>query len=277
LPHLKNESQVAFVLCHELAHYVNDHGNLAIQRYVNTLYSPETQAQLKTIVKGKYNKTEKALALMKSLAYNGSRHGRFKESEADSLGFVFLSHTRYCPEEAVGALQLLDSIDVVRWPQIPYATWFNAPEFPFQAKWLDPPPATGLSALATADADDHDVEDDSLKTHPDCPARVLKTQKQLEQLGAHPAGTAFMQDSTVFAQLQEATRYEILEGLYQRKQYGYALFKSLVLLTNRPEDAYLNATTACEKCWTCPIPVTAMNTTATYGLLTSSGLPTWGA
>ena len=238
LPYLKNESQVAFILCHELAHYVNDHGNLALHQYINTLYSPETQKQLKEISKGKYNKSERALDLMKSMAYNGRRHGRFKESEADSLGFVFLSKTKYRIEDAITVLQVLDSIDQHQWPVIPYATIFNASGFPFQKSWLEQPGFGGLSGQTPFKSDEFNA--DSLKTHPDCPKRIALTRKQLESLGEHPAGNDFLQPESRFAKLKDWTNYEVVQGLYDRGEYGRALFRTLVLMTEKSDDTYLN-------------------------------------
>lgn len=239
LPYLQNESQVAFILCHELAHYVNNHGNLALHQYINTLYSPETQKQLKDISKGKYNKTERAMALMKSMAYNGRRHGRFKESEADSLGLVFLSNTPYRLTEAITALQALDSIDQAKWPEIPYANLFNAKGFPFQKSWIETSGLGGFSGQKPEASDDFNA--DSLKTHPDCPQRIELTKKQLELLGKHPDGQAFIQEESRFENLRHWTDYEVIEGLYDRGEYGRALFRTLVLLRQNPEDAHLNA------------------------------------
>lgn len=238
MPFLANESQVAFILCHELAHYVNDHGNLALHQYINTLYSPETQKQLKEISKGKYNKTERALALMKGMAYNGSRHSRFKESEADSLGLVFLSRTRYRLAEAITVLAVLDSIDQHRWPRVPYATIFNAQGFPFQKSWLEQPGLGGFSGQKPVES--NEFNEDSLKTHPDCPQRIALTQQQLASMGERTEGASFLQPESRFQALQQAAEYEVVEGLYHRGHYGRALFRTLVLLTEKPDDAYLN-------------------------------------
>ena len=241
LPYMKNESQIAFILCHELAHYVNNHGNNALHQYIITLYSPETQKQLKDISKGKYNKTERALELMKSMAYNGRRHGRYKESEADSLGFVFLSRTRYRVEESITALQMLDSLDQFVYPSIPYSSFFNAAAFPFQKSWLEQPSLGGFSSQKPKESED--FNQDSLKTHPDCPQRIALTQAQLAALGEHPEGKLFLQSEDRFLKLQDWSQYEVIEGLYDRGEYGRTLFRSLILLTERPEDAYLNAMT----------------------------------
>ncbi|MBL7810337.1 MAG: M48 family metalloprotease [Saprospiraceae bacterium] len=241
LPFLENESQVAFILCHELAHYHNNHGNQALHQYINTLYSPEMQKQLKEISRGTYNKTERALELMKGMAYNGRRHSRFKESEADSLGFVFFSRTGYQLKEAVGALQILDSIDKSHWPRIPYDSLFQSKGFPFQNSWLEQKGlGGGFSTQATQPSSSTEFNEDSLKTHPDCPERIKLTQAQVEALGKD-TGKAFLQDETQFHTMQQKTPYELVEGLYQTGHYGRSLFRALVMLTKKRDDAYLNA------------------------------------
>src|SRR5437868_6320516 len=48
---LSNESQLIFVLCHELAHLYLDHGNKSISQYVNVVYSDDFQQELKDIKK----------------------------------------------------------------------------------------------------------------------------------------------------------------------------------------------------------------------------------
>lgn len=238
LPFLKNESQVAAILSHELAHFANDHGNIALHHYVNTLYSPETQKQLKNISKGKVNKTQRAIDLMKGMAYKSSRHSRFKETEADSLGFVFLSNTRYQLKEAIGVLKILDSIDQHTWPVIPYESIFNAPGFPFQDSWLENSASSGLSSQPAFHSEI--FASDSMKTHPDCEHRILLAQAQYDALGQPTGGQLFIQPESNFLQLQNYAQYEVIEGLNRRGASGRALFRALVLSINKPDDSYLN-------------------------------------
>jgi hypothetical protein len=177
---------------------------------------------------------------MKSMAYNGRRHSRYKESEADSLGFVFFSRTGYQLSESVSALQVLDSIDKSRWPLIPYDTLFQSSGYPFQKSWLEQKGLGGGFSAMAVQTTSSEFHEDSLKTHPDCPERIKLTQMQLNALGKDK-GRAFLQNENQFFSLQQSTYYEIIEGLYQNGQYGRALFRSLVLLTQKRDDPYVNA------------------------------------
>lgn len=238
LPFLDDESQVAFVLCHEIAHHTQNHVNQAIGQYVETLYGEETQRQLKEISKSEFGKTQKALALMKSFAYGSGRHSRFKESEADSLAIVYLSRTRYNPATALRTLAILDRLDSVQWPAIPYKTLFHAQQFPFQDAWLAEKRNSLSAAAATPSKSNWDV--DSLKTHPDCRKRMALTETWLKNIpGA--AQAAFLQDQALFENLKKRSAFEVTEGLYQSESYGRCLFRTLVLLQQYPDDAYLNA------------------------------------
>lgn len=238
LLHLEDESQVAFVLCHEIAHHTQNHVNQAISQYVETLYGEETQRQLKEISKSEFGKTQKALALMKSFAYGSGRHSRFKESEADSLAVVYLSRTRYNPATALRTLEILDRLDSVQWPVIPYKTLFNATQFPFQDAWLAQKRNSLSAAAATPAKSNWDI--DSLKTHPDCRKRIALSQQQLKGIG-NAAQAGFLQSETLFADLKKRSAFEVLEGMYQLETYGRCLFRTLVMLQQYPDDAYLNA------------------------------------
>lgn len=238
LSHLEDESQVAFVLCHEIAHHTQNHVNQAIGLYVETLYGDETQRQLKEISKSEFGKTQKALALMKSFAYGSGRHSRFKESEADSLAVIYLSRTRYNPATALRTLGILDRLDSVQWPVIPYKTLFHTQQFPFQDAWLAQKRNSLSAAAAPAAKGNWDV--DSLKTHPDCRKRMALTETQLKGIPA-AAQAGFGQGETLFAELKKRSAFEVLEGMYQLEAYGRCLFRTLVMLQQYPDDAYLNA------------------------------------
>ena len=168
---MENESQAAFILCHEIAHYLRNHGNLAIEQYITNLFSKETQKKLKSISRDRVDKSEKVLKLLRGMTYNSRRHSRFKESEADSLGFMLLANTKYSANEAWDALRILDSIDNISWPTIPYKTLLDSPQFPFQNAWLAGAPKSSLALQAEAQLEEP-ADADSLKTHPDCQKRM---------------------------------------------------------------------------------------------------------
>jgi hypothetical protein len=143
-------------------------------------------------------------------------------------------------QEVIKALQILDSIDQVRWPRIPYDTLFQSAGFPFQKSWLEQKGfGGGFSGQAPVNTGSSEFNLDSLKTHPDCPQRIELTKKQLEKM-PQKEGSTFLQAESWFKTLQQSTPYEMVEGLYDRGYYGRSLFRTLVLLCNKREDVYLN-------------------------------------
>ena len=71
---VNNESQVAFIICHELAHHYFNHVNNAIEKRILTLYSKETQKELKAISQSEYNRNKNALALLQGVLFEGPWH-----------------------------------------------------------------------------------------------------------------------------------------------------------------------------------------------------------
>jgi predicted Zn-dependent protease len=93
---LSDESQAAFILCHEISHYYLGHQEKSIGKYVNTINSPEVQAQLRNIKGAEYHRREQLQSLVKDLAFDSRRHSRDHESQADSMAVEFMRHTYFC-------------------------------------------------------------------------------------------------------------------------------------------------------------------------------------
>jgi predicted Zn-dependent protease len=91
--HLENESQLAFVLCHEIAHYVLDHVDNAVRKRIAVLESKATKKQLEEIERTEYGARAKAMALLKEISYDARRHSRSHEIQADSLALELLMRT----------------------------------------------------------------------------------------------------------------------------------------------------------------------------------------
>ncbi len=244
LAFMDDEADAAFVLAHELAHFAQDHSGLAARKYVDALYSEETQRKLKNIKSSEFEATTKALGLLKTFSYDSRRHGRFRETEADSLAIVYLSKTKYDATAAVRTLEILDRTDSVEWAKIEYEKLFDAPQFPFKQAWLGQK-ASSLSLAAAANSgkkDENGWDADSLKTHPDCRRRMARAERQLAAMGYSTAGKGrFVQPEATFSQLKKWAPLEVVEGLYAFEHYGEALFRTLQLMQDAPDDAYLNA------------------------------------
>lgn len=241
---LQNESQVAFVLCHELAHLYLDHSNKKINKYISTIYSDDFQEKLKELKKQQYNKKEELDKLEMGFAFKSFRHSREFESEADSVGLRFMKNTGYDCKESLTCLGILDEIDEEKMDcskQLPKI--FSFTEYPFRKRWIEKEAAFfGV----TAENNDNKKLEDSLKTHPDCKVRI-KTLEPVLQRDVITKGQTFLQPQPQFTQLQQLFAFEEVNFCFTSKKISKCLFNSLELLEQYPQNAYLVTTTG--KCF----------------------------
>lgn len=232
---LENESQAAFILCHEIAHFYLQHTHKSINRYVTMLNSDEVQKELKKIKNTEYKKRSELEKFLKGFAFNSSRHSRDHESEADSMALEFMRHTRFDISESLTALALLDSIDADNFKPNEYLEKiFNAKEYPFQKKWIAKP--TGLLGGHAQLEIDKELSD-SLKTHPDCQLRIQMLQPGVKQRNS--TETKNIIDGSMFNDLKRTFNYEIVEYSFASGNLTKSLFYTLPLLKDNPSDPYL--------------------------------------
>jgi len=232
---LQNESQAAFVLCHELAHYYLNHNNNNIHQYVTTIYSDNFQQKLQSIQKLSYEKNKQLDALAKNLLFRNRRHGRAFEHAADSMALELMKNTNYDIREALTCLSILDSADKDKYSQeVVLEQHFNFASFPFKKSWIE---NDDLVFVKTEDKESHDL--DSLKTHPDCAKRieVLKEKvRQYEKKGSKK----FIVSESKFNALIKQFDYEVIEYCVQSGRISRALYYALEMIQIYPGDPYLN-------------------------------------
>lgn len=233
---LENESQAAFVLCHEIAHYVLQHSDNSISEYISTINSASYQQELRKVKHTEFRKRELLEKLTKKVAFNHRRHSRDHESQADSMALALLKNTSFDLSGAVTALKLLDEIDK---DTIDIAACFkrelNPATFPFWDKWIAKSSSilgAGASVKAKGDMDD------SLKTHPDCQTRIRLLEPAIAQNGS-AKGQLYLTGKERFSTLQNTFKYEIIEYAYQAEKYSNSFYHTLILLQQYPKDPYL--------------------------------------
>ena len=244
---LTDESQVAFILSHEISHYILRHQEKSIEKYVNAINSPEVQAQLHKIKGSEYHQREQLQSLVKGLTFDSRRHSRDHESEADSMAVELMRHTAFELTGATSTLALLDSVDKDDFDaESCLQRTFNASDYPFRKKWLAREEGL-LGGHARLRRGDQEGLADSLKTHPDCSLRVRLITPLVGGSAGGPGirpgggpmgGRAFVIDSIKFRQLRERCRYEIIEYAFASDEYTQSLWLALELLQQRPADAY---------------------------------------
>ncbi|WP_315823172.1 M48 family metallopeptidase [Paraflavitalea speifideaquila] len=233
---LENESQVAFVLAHEIAHFFLNHSDNAINRYVSALNSEEVQAALRKIKGSEFGKREQVDKLVKGLTFNSRRHSRDHESQADSMAVMFLRNTKFDITSAVTTLALLDTIDTDNFnTATALENTFNSPKYPFQKKWIRKEEGLlGGHALLNEDA----LPDDSLKTHPDCRQRIQYLQPMINSASQTITASNPI-NKTTFETLAQTFRQEIIAYTYTANNYSRSLYYTLRQLQKTPTDPYL--------------------------------------
>jgi hypothetical protein len=233
VPHLENESQLAFVLCHEIAHYVLDHVDNAIRQRIATLESEEMQKQLKEIARTEYGARAKAMELLKDVSYDAHRHSRLHEGQADSLALVLLLRTRYDATEALKCLGILDQIDTDDTTDIHLRTWFHSQQLPFNPAWLK----STESGFGHTEAES-ELDEDSLKTHPDCAKRIAALAPRLEDYQSR-GKSVNPQGEAAFHRLAMTCTFERVPAHFFLDNVGKCLYQTLLLLRRYPRNTYL--------------------------------------
>lgn len=108
----ENESQLAFVIAHELSHQILDHVDNTLRARIAHRESRELLEKKKEYKKAEdYNKSSIANEYNLEHGFKVRAESRKKESQADSLAYVLLENTSYNNNEAIRFLRILDNSD----------------------------------------------------------------------------------------------------------------------------------------------------------------------
>lgn len=224
---MEDEAEMAFVICHELAHYYLDHSNKAIKKTVQTVNSEEFKKEVKRLSKQEYRVSEQMQNLFKKMAFGSRRHSRDNEAEADKQAFQFMKNTGYDCNGIIKCLQLLNHIDDTSLykPFVPETT-FSFELYPFKKKWTQKASAI-FGQMSSDDSPLSEKEKDSLKTHPDCEKRITLLQDSINKLNA---GKKFIVNEAFFNELKKQFFAEITEQEYRDDNLARNLYYSLLML-----------------------------------------------
>lgn len=231
---LENDDQIAFIICHELAHFTEDHVNGSIRKNVTARQNLLNSSEFKEIAKQEYGRYEATQNMLRDFTFDHKRHSRTHEKEADNLGMKYYLNTSYSRLQATRCLEILDKIDQEKYAgKINIKKIFDNPEYPFQDRWLRKKTG-GLSAMKK-NASEWNI--DSLKTHPDCTERIelIKTNflnKSADGSDAMPGETGLDHDIMI-------ADFEIVQSTYDFDDLGRCLYYSFQLLEIYPENGYL--------------------------------------
>lgn len=230
-----NDDELAMVIGHELAHQLLKHSESKMAKSIAMLTSEDFKAELKDIKRADYGKFDRFRKLMKGLHTESGKHSTYKESEADSLGVLFIRNAGFNVPQGAQVLLKLDKVDELFTSNkiyTPRSYFENSPVdlsfFKAKTKYK------GLSSVAVTMNADKDI--DSVKTHPDCKKRYEAIMKA----PGSPVTNCCTALSGEYKVYKERALLEIVRNLYENNAIGLCTHLSLFALENKYDPAVYN-------------------------------------
>ncbi|HEU4718508.1 MAG TPA: M48 family metallopeptidase [Bacteroidia bacterium] len=210
LAQLENEAQLAFILCHEITHFRQQH---MLKGYLN-------REELKN------QKGKTPMYLLQSSYYS---YNQEQELEADRLGFELFMKSGYAKKEALRSFDVLEYADLP-FDDVPFDTMF------FNKDYMKIPPGYFMKEVDPIYTDDN--YDDLGSTHPNVRKRRMALMTTLDTV-QNKDGSLFMVSKDNFLASRENARYEICRLYLQDRNYPAAVYCSYMMLQRHPGDSYL--------------------------------------
>jgi hypothetical protein len=174
----QSREEIALVIAHELSHNILNHADNSMKERAVWFTSDEYKNSLNAILDSKYERLTKLQKVFEGYSFDRSKHSRYHESDADSLGIVLLKNAKISFDAKI--FLRLDSSDLeYRQPlKNDIASYFTKYNLTIDDAWTKKK-TKGLSTRSYNFKDTTGIED-SLKTHPDCIERYAKTAVQTD-------------------------------------------------------------------------------------------------
>ncbi len=230
---LSYESELAFVIAHELAHDYKKHvfNNMLAAVILQT--DNEHNKQLKKISRQAYNTNQAYSDYLNKVVADKNKFSRSDELEADSLGLQFFINAGYDPAVAANTLLKLDSLDKPMFKEPLAYDLFTFTDLPFDKSVLyendkNPDWKGNLN---------YEIPD-SLKTHPDCKFRAASLQRIVEANGGSDTKNKYYDKK--LSDMNNQSAFELVFYYYKFGRHSESLFEALSLHQLYPENAYLD-------------------------------------
>lgn len=212
LAKLETEAQLAYILCHEIIHYLEKHVKKSFDYKNQILRSKETYRENAESIAKKY--------------YSYSKDHEF---EADRKGYTMIySNLDYRTSAPYELLNIMMSS---------YLPFENI-EFDFsviESENLKILSTTFLDFEANMISSIEEVPD-TMSTHPNLNAR---REAMLNYVPVDSIGQDFLVSKDIFLTIREIARFECIEFLLTSGQYDYAIYNAFILLRSHPNNQYL--------------------------------------
>ena len=229
LARIRNESQLAFALAHEIAHFELDHPRKSITRYIERRVEKNYAREMSKVLEDDVTVGE--LDSVRKFVYGIGRYSRRSEKQADSLGFILFRKAGYNQSQAIAMLSTLDSAEFPKYASKNLFAPLQFSKFPFKDFWLNQRPRIYSKKYGGTFIFDND----SLNDHPD----MLMRKSILYESITDNKGPMNYQPLEMVNAMIMMSEFEAVESAYVTKQYDRCLFLGLSLLNRYPGNTYL--------------------------------------
>jgi hypothetical protein len=233
LARIRNESQLAFAISHEMAHFELDHIRKRVTQYIENKESKAIKKSITTL--NDDDVTLEEIDSVRKYIYTFGRYSRAREKEADSLGFVLFKNAGYNQSQAAEVLAVLDSGTYLKYPMpngLFSPLYFT--KFPFKDFWLSQRPRIFNKKSTNTFV----FSNDSINSHPD----MLMRRSILNEMTSNQTRPMNYLSNDIVSGAITIAEFESIESAYDGRLYDRCLFLALQQFNRYPKDRYLVST-----------------------------------
>jgi len=230
---LEDESELAFILAHEIAHYAEGHSVKDLKRL--------TEIEKR---ESNYNNQE-------SSAYRGLQFSRDSEFDADFWALQLVHQAGYDLNSAINALTRLKGLSSSAPSVLHLPTIFNSEYFTLDTSWIGDKAKKRFKGKFSRNSDSRIASgktDDIFHTHPDIEKRVEALTAMAKTLNKG-ADKGAVQPKRNVHHLKGLAEFEMIENGMRNQNYVETLERGLNLLKKYPDNVYLHTAIARSLYW----------------------------
>lgn len=226
---INSDDELAFILCHEMAHYYLEHNDKGLLRYFETINSNEVKKKVKEVKNTQYGKRKAYSEMMDELSFNFLKRSQSVEIEADSLGLLLFKKTKFNINASTSSLKSLEKADDAIFNQeSKLRQYLNFENYPFKEAWLAKEET--LFDL-TKRSDDFVKDSDSISTHPAIPLRIEKLNAMINK-----SGNTNEVNSVSLDEIKKITAHISINNFIDSNQIDLAFYQCLLMYNQQLID-----------------------------------------
>jgi len=230
LSDLKNEAQIALVLCHEIAHNTLRHVEQSILESVINETDKTIEKEIDGILRTSYGQVSALNALLLPRILESREKSRSHEFEADSLGLIYLMNAQFNSKDALSMFHAMEKRSKNLSDSLNYNAYFHFQKIPSIAA-LDQE-YVRESSLGTFTKEETILP--YLATHPYDRERFYKLAKILN------VDTTFSKYTPNYDEryklLEQQVAIELIENSWANKNFSEVIYYSIKFLENHGDN-----------------------------------------